>query len=84
MCLDYESLCIGSYQGRVFEIEEDIIGIRWDSVTLKQLPQEYIKHSEEDGLDWAKMYLSSNEIESAYPRDSEETADQVRQRSLKF
>jgi hypothetical protein len=39
MCPDDDSLCIGGWQGRVFEIE-DGVGIRWDSITLKQLPVE--------------------------------------------
>jgi hypothetical protein len=76
MCPDYESLCIGGWQGRIFDID-DVIGIRWDSVTLKQLPVEYIKHSEEEGLGWSEMYLSADEIEPASPRDSEEEVDEI-------
>lgn len=51
MCPDNESVSIGGWQGRIFEIDEDedIVAIRWDSVTLKQLPIEYIKESEKDG-----------------------------------
>ena len=80
MCPDDNSLCIAGWQGRVFETEDDgIVGIRWDSITLKHLPLEYIKQSEEEGMDWAEMYLSADEIEPASPRDSEETADQVRE-----
>lgn len=75
-CPDYESLCIGGWQGRIFEIEE-VVGIRWDSVTLKQLPLEYIRHSEKEGLGWSEMYLNMDEIEPASPRDSEEDADEI-------
>ena len=78
MCPDNDSVCIAGWQGRIFEIEE-VIGIRWDSITLKQLPLEYIKQSEEEGMDWAEMYLSADELEPASPRDSEETADDVRE-----
>jgi len=78
MCPDDDSVGIGGWQGRVFEVDE-CVGIRWDSITLKQLPPEYIKQSEEEGLDWAEMYLSVDEIESISPRDSEETADNVRE-----
>lgn len=78
MCPDDDSLCIGGWQGRVFEIE-DVVGIRWDSITLKQLPHEYIKNSEEQGLGWTEMYLSMDEIEAVDPRDSNETAETVRE-----
>ena len=78
MCPDNDSLFIGGWQGRIFEIEE-VIGIRWDSITLKQLPLEYIKKSEEEGLDWAEMYLYLDEIEPASPRDTEETVEEVQE-----
>ena len=39
MCPDDDCVCIAGWQGRIFDIEE-VVGIRWDSVTLKQLPQE--------------------------------------------
>ncbi len=76
MCPDYESLGIGGWQGRIFEIE-DVIGIRWDSITLKQLPLEYLRHSEQEGLDWSEMYLGADEIEPASPLDSEEEVDEI-------
>ena len=75
MCPDDDSICIGGWQGRISDIEEDgIVGISWDSMTLKQLPDEYIRQSETEGLDWTKMYLSVDEIEPAQPRDSEAQA----------
>jgi len=77
MCPDEDSVCIGGWQGRVSEIETDVVEIRWDSITLKQLSREYIKESEEEGLGWTEMYLSTDEIESASPRDSEATANDV-------
>jgi len=82
MCPDDVSVCIGGWQGRVFEIEneDNIIGIRWDSITLKQLPLEYIKRSEEEGLDWTEIYLSAAEIESTSPRDTEARAEEMAQK----
>lgn len=76
MCPDDESLCIGGWQGRIFEIE-DTVGIHWDSISLQQLPIEYIRQSEKEGLGWSEMYLSSDEIESVKPRDSKDTADRI-------
>ncbi len=57
MCPDDNSVCIGGWQGRVSDTEEDdnIVKIHWDSITLKQLPREYIKKSEEEELDWTEM-----------------------------
>jgi hypothetical protein len=69
MCPDDDSVGIGGWQGRVFEVDE-CVGIRWDSITLKQLPSEYVKQSEEEGMGWSEMYLSVDEIESASARDS--------------
>ena len=80
MCPGNDSLCIAGWQGRIFEIDDDdIVTIRWDSITLQQIPQQYIQQSEEEGLDWTEMYLSSEELEPVSPRDSERTADQVRE-----
>ena len=78
MCPDDDSVCMSQWQGRIFDIDEDgIIGIRWDSITLRQLPRAYIKKSEEEGLDWAEMYLGSDEIEPALPRDSEKESNDI-------
>ena len=78
MCPDDDSVCIGGWQGRIFEIDEGIVGISWDSIALKQLPHDYIKQSEEQGLGWSGMCLSVDVIEPASPRDSEKTAREVR------
>jgi len=78
MCPDDDSVCIGGWQGRISDIEDDgIIEICWDSITLKQLPHEYIKKCEVEGLGWAEMYLSVDEIDLASPRDSEAQADDM-------
>lgn len=76
MCPDDDSLCIGGWQGRIFEIdkEEDLVGICWDSITLKQLPYDYIKTSEKEGLDCSQIYLSASEVDLVSPRDSKEQA----------
>lgn len=79
MCPDYKGLCIGGWQGRVSEITEDedggpLIGIRWDSVTLRNMPEYFIDHSEGEGLAWTEMYLDPQEVEIAQPRDTEQEA----------
>ena len=78
MCPDDDSVCMSHWQGRVFDMDDDnVIGIRWDSITLKQLPLEYITKSEKEGLGWTEMYLAPNEIEPASPRDTKEYADET-------
>ncbi|MBN1975339.1 MAG: hypothetical protein JW787_17000 [Sedimentisphaerales bacterium] len=78
MCPNDDSVCIGGWQGRISEIEDDgIVKICWDSITLMQLPPKYIKISEEEGLDWAKMYISLDEIEQTSPRDSKAQAEEI-------
>lgn len=77
MCPNDDSVCMEKWQGRIFDIDGRLIGIRWDSITLKQLPQEYVKNSEDHGEDWAEMYFYSNEVEPAEPRDSEQDVQQA-------
>lgn len=75
MCPDDDTVCIGGWQGRISDIGDDsIVGISWDSITLRQLPEKYIRQSENEGLDWTEMYLSVDEIEPAPTRDSEAQA----------
>ncbi len=78
-CPDYDSLSIAGWQGRTFEIQEDerTVGICWDSVTLDELPEYFIKDCEAEGLSWAEMYLDVDDIEPAPPRDDEQEVDRV-------
>ena len=63
---------IGGWQGRVAEIEEEdgLIGIDWDSLSLKQLSDKTIVYCEVEGLDWARVYLAPEEVEQTTARDS--------------
>ncbi|XCN75504.1 MAG: hypothetical protein Q3M24_19620 [Candidatus Electrothrix aestuarii] len=72
-------IIIGGWQGRITEIEEEdnVIGIEWDSQTLRQMPDETIIQSEEEGLDWTKMYLLLEDVERTTPRDSENDVQEV-------
>jgi hypothetical protein len=76
-CPDHDSISISGWQGRIIEIDGDMIGIGWDSITLKQIPPGYIKECEKEGLCWTEMYLGINEIEQASPRDTESEAEQM-------
>jgi hypothetical protein len=81
-CPDLEDLCIGGWQGRVSEIGEDddgngLICIRWDSITLKNMPRYFIDQSEEEGLEYVKMYLWPEDAELAECRDTEEDVAKI-------
>ncbi|RME60172.1 hypothetical protein D6779_02650 [Candidatus Parcubacteria bacterium] len=70
---------LGGWQGRISEIKEkdNIICIAWDSLTLKQIPDEIIARCEEEGMDWTRIYLYSDEVERATPRDSEDDVEEA-------
>ncbi len=61
---------ISGWQGQISEIENDIICIAWDSVTLSNYPDKYISQCEEEGLDWENIYLETDDIELAVPRNT--------------
>ena len=68
---------IGTWQGRISEIDEDLICIDWDSITLQQMPASSIIHSEEEGWEWQKMYLSHSDVTLTKRRDSVEDVARV-------
>lgn len=66
---------IAGWQGRIlaiFDDEEEIVQIQWDSITLQNMSEEHIAWCEEDCLCWSEMNLGSEEVESATERDTEE------------
>jgi len=65
---------ISGWQGRISAILDgaEILTIRWDSLTLKSIPPALLAWSEEEGLSWSEMNLSSDEVEPAAARDTED------------
>lgn len=66
---------IGGWQGRVidFDVSDDeaiLVGLEWDSLTLKQTPAGVFEQCVKDGLDWSRFYLDLNDVERADPRDT--------------
>lgn len=59
---------ISGWQGKISEVDGDIVCIDWDNITLAQCSEKFIICCEEDGLDWERIYLSIDEIEPAIPR----------------
>ncbi|MBW4457087.1 MAG: hypothetical protein KME55_32950 [Nostoc indistinguendum CM1-VF10] len=63
---------ISGWQGRISEIdlENNLICIDWDSITLKSIPEEVISGFEEEGLDWKQIYLQPTDVELTQPKDT--------------
>lgn len=62
---------IGGWQGRVVETGSgDTICIKWDSLTLRQMPEAIIAQSEEQGFDWRRIWLGTEDVEVTTPRDT--------------
>ncbi len=83
LCPDDPEFDLSGWQGRIIDIGEDengetIIDIVWDSITLKEMSEEYIVKCEADGLDWASMYLFPSDVEQVNERDSKKDTDKIR------
>ncbi|MEI8048482.1 MAG: calcium-binding protein [Bacteroidota bacterium] len=80
---DSETFEMGGWQGRVTAIipesdnSNNIITIEWDSLTLKQIPAEYIHQSEVEGLDWKTMNLYETDLEKSIPRDKQKDVKMI-------
>jgi hypothetical protein len=76
---DFGEFEIGGWQGRIVEIDKRtdndniLITIEWDSLTLKQIPSDYIEQSENEGYDWQNMTLYDSDLEKTNPRDNKES-----------
>jgi hypothetical protein len=81
---DLEEFEIGGWQGRVLEIDTDsdkdnvLITIEWDSLTLFQIPSNYIEQSEIDGFDWSRMVLYDSDLEKSVSRDKKENVKKAK------
>lgn len=72
---DLNQFDLSGWQGRITDInsknEPNLIEITWDSITLKQLPKEFIENSIEEGYDYSTMFLEKADVELTKPRDKE-------------
>jgi hypothetical protein len=81
LCPDDSEFDLSGWTGRIIDLVEDeepTIGIEFDSITLKSIPEKFIKKSEQEGLDWSKIYLDVNDVERTKSRDTEQEAKIVR------
>ena len=73
---------IGGWQGRIEELDDETVFIRWDSITLKKMNIDIIIRCENENFDWEVMTLNIDEVKKATHRDTEAdvslTADRLR------
>jgi hypothetical protein len=79
MCPDCPTLSLSGWQGRVTALypSEGTLEIQWDSVTLQAVPEDYVKESEIEGLDWKRMGLGVQDVEPASARDRLDEVEKV-------
>jgi hypothetical protein len=83
---DLEEFEINGWQGRVLEIDANsdkdnvLLTIEWDSLTLLQIPSDYIEQSEIDGLDWSRMVLYDSDVEKSVSRDKKENVKKAKEK----
>ena len=68
---DEEDLLIEGWVGRIVEIDEPILTIELDSITLSELKENYITDSIVSGCEYTLICLEIDEVEIVSPRDSE-------------
>jgi hypothetical protein len=81
LCPDDSEFNLSGWTGRIIDLVEDeepTIGIEFDSITLKSMPEKFIKKSEQEDLDWSRIYLDVNDVERTKSRDTEQEAKIVR------
>ena len=81
LCPDDSEFDLSGWTGRIIDLVEDeepTIGIEFDSITLKDMPEKFIKKSEREGLDWYRIYLDVNDVKRTKSRDTEQEAKIVR------
>ena len=81
LCPDDSEFNLSGWTGRIIDLVEDeepTIGIEFDSITLKDMPEKFIKKSEQEGLDWYRIYLDVNDVKRTKSRDKEQEAKIVR------
>jgi len=82
ICPDKPDQPIGGWQGRIVDIwdgenNDNTVMIKWDSITLKNMPPSYIEDSIKEGLAFEEIYLDIDEIEHAEERDTDNDIDKV-------
>lgn len=81
----YSHTLLGGWQGRIIDfIESDNQKIQalveWDSFTLEQMPDRYIKERADHSWDWEALALDVTVLEPSKPRDNYHRVERVQSR----
>ncbi|MCK5130787.1 MAG: hypothetical protein KAR40_01375 [Candidatus Sabulitectum sp.] len=68
---DYDDLIIGGWQGRIIEMNSDIVTMELDSITLSKLSENYIIDSLAEDSEWTLISLEVEEVEIVKPQDNQ-------------
>lgn len=65
---------LSGWQGRITKIDarDGFVDIHWDSVTLRNTPDEVITKCEQEGLSWTEYVLGLDDVEITTARDTPE------------
>jgi hypothetical protein len=66
---DYDDLIIEGWQGRIIEMNDDIVTMELDSITLSELRKNYITDSLVEDAEYTLISLVISEVEIVNPRD---------------
>ena len=80
--LDYDfGIDMEGWQGRITEItpagNQETVMVAWDSITLRNMPDEMLEQCEEQGLDWTIYGIEATDVELTEPRDTEADVNQA-------
>ncbi|HHB77896.1 MAG TPA: hypothetical protein ENK85_01530 [Saprospiraceae bacterium] len=69
---DFEYQLMGNWHGKIVDIQktENLVDIEWDSETLLNTPENYLKDLIKEGYDYERMTLEISELERANRRDN--------------
>jgi len=80
VCPDDRSVSLAGWQGRVGAVHGELgsVWILWDSVSLCDMPDRYVRESEEADQDWASIVLPLDAVTAAEPRDTPQQREAAR------
>jgi hypothetical protein len=82
LCSDNADYIIEDWQGKIIKTsvivqKESLVLIKWDSLTLKNMPENFIIESIQEDLKFEEMYLDINEIVHTSCRDKDQDEDEI-------
>lgn len=80
---DEHDFVVGGWQGRIKQIVDDtdidnpLLEIEWDSITLQQMPDVFVRDSYFEKVPWQTMRLRQSLLAKTEPRDEEGDVSRV-------